>query len=104
MSRTQPHTGRPPVRMTLEQYITRHSTWPLACAALGISDKHLDALVKRRKNPSFELAWKIWTWTGGRVTPGELTPADWTVTLGQPEPVQEDPVQTGDSIEASPAP
>lgn len=73
--------SRPPQRMTLTEYVTRHSTWPEACRVLGISEKHLDALIKRRKNPSFELAWKIWCWTGGRVTPGDLTPNDWDVPV-----------------------
>ena len=66
-------------RMTLAEYVARHSNWADACNALGISAKHLTELVSRRKNPSFELAWKIWHWSGARGTPETLTPVGWNV-------------------------
>lgn len=63
--------------MTLAQFIDAFSSDAEAREALDVSAAHLRELRARRKNPSFEMTWKILHWTGFRVGIDKLVPIGW---------------------------
>lgn len=87
--------ARTKYNMPLAEYVQRFATYPEAAAALGITLSHLRELMTRRKNPSFEVVWKIWVWTAGRVTPAELLPKTWNV----PAPICEHRHTSAEAVE-----